>query len=190
VILGGGTARPSLRGRLLAKASASQSLIASILAALALILRAFRARTLSIVRKLWTTFAEAKSLALLTMVSRLRCRASETASARWSSPERDVYGELPEDGRRIHFGHRAVRCSRTVEAALPDGSTRQLRGTNVIVSTGSRATLEAIHGLAQAQPLTHIEALELGQVPEHLLVIGGGYIGVELSQAMRDSAAK
>src|SRR5436190_754307 len=55
-----------------------------ILAALALILRVFRARTLSIVRKLWTTFAEAKSLALLTTVSRLRCRAYETASARWS----------------------------------------------------------------------------------------------------------
>jgi pyruvate/2-oxoglutarate dehydrogenase complex dihydrolipoamide dehydrogenase (E3) component len=55
----------------------------------------------------------------------------------------------------------------------------------VIVSTGTRATLEAIPGLAEAQPLTHIEALELGQVPEHLLVIGGGYIGVELSQAMR-----
>ena len=45
----------------------SQSSIANILAALALILLAFRARTLSIVRKLCTTFAEAKSLALLTM---------------------------------------------------------------------------------------------------------------------------
>src|ERR1700751_4145541 len=74
---------------------------------------------------------------------------------------------------------------RTVEVTLPDGSTRQLRGTNVIVSTGTRASLEPIPGLAEAQPLTHIEALELGQVPEHLLVIGGGYVGVELSQAMR-----
>jgi len=79
---------------------------------------------------------------------------------------------------------------RTVEATLPDGSTRQLRGTNVIVSTGTRAALEAIPGLAEAQPLTHIEALELGQVPEHLLVIGGGYIGVELSQAMRRFGSK
>src|SRR5438270_8166813 len=79
---------------------------------------------------------------------------------------------------------------RTVEAALPDGSTRELRGTNVIVSTGTRATLEAIPGLAEAQPLTHIEALELDQVPEHLLVIGGGYIGVELSQAMRRFGSK
>ena len=46
---------------------------------------------------------------------------------------------------------------RTVEATLPDGSTRQLRGTNVIVGTGTRATLEAIPGLAGVQPLTHIE---------------------------------
>jgi pyruvate/2-oxoglutarate dehydrogenase complex dihydrolipoamide dehydrogenase (E3) component len=74
---------------------------------------------------------------------------------------------------------------RTVEVALPDGSTRQLRGTNVIVSTGTRAALEAIPGLAEAQPLTHIEALELGQVPEHLLVVGAGYVGVEMAQAMR-----
>lgn len=56
---------------------------------------------------------------------------------------------------------------------------------NVIVSTGTRAKIEPIPGLAEAQPLTHIEALELGVVPEHLLVIGGGYVGVELAQAMR-----
>jgi pyruvate/2-oxoglutarate dehydrogenase complex dihydrolipoamide dehydrogenase (E3) component len=79
---------------------------------------------------------------------------------------------------------------RIVEAALPDGSIRQLRGTNVIVSTGTRASLELIPGLLEAQPLTHIEALELDQVPEHLLVIGGGYVGVELAQAMRRFGSK
>src|SRR2546428_10679307 len=74
---------------------------------------------------------------------------------------------------------------RTLEVALPDGTSRHLRGTNVIVSTGTRATLGAIPGLADAQPLTHIEALELDEVPAHLLVVGGGYVGIELSQAMR-----
>jgi pyruvate/2-oxoglutarate dehydrogenase complex dihydrolipoamide dehydrogenase (E3) component len=74
---------------------------------------------------------------------------------------------------------------RTVEVVLADGTTRQLRGTNVIVSTGTRAKLEAIPGLAEAQPLTHIEALELEEIPEHLLVIGSGYVGVEFAQAMR-----
>jgi len=74
---------------------------------------------------------------------------------------------------------------RTVEATLRDGTKRQLRGTNVIISTGTRAVLDSTPGLAEAQPLTHVEALELDEVPKHLLVIGGGYVGVELSQAMR-----
>jgi pyruvate/2-oxoglutarate dehydrogenase complex dihydrolipoamide dehydrogenase (E3) component len=74
---------------------------------------------------------------------------------------------------------------RTLEATLPDGTRRQLRGANVIISTGTHAAMENIDGLAGAQPLTHIEALELDEVPEHLVVIGGGYVGLELSQAMR-----
>jgi len=79
---------------------------------------------------------------------------------------------------------------RTLEATLPDGTCRQLRGTNVIVSTGTRAKLESIPGLAGAQPLTHVEALELDEVPEHLLVIGWGYVGIELSQATRRFGSK
>ena len=79
---------------------------------------------------------------------------------------------------------------KTVEVALPDRTKRVLRGTNVIISTGTRATLEAIPGLAEAEPLTHVEALELDRVPEHLLVIGGGYVGIELSQAMRRFGSK
>ena len=73
---------------------------------------------------------------------------------------------------------------RTLEVTLPEGATRQLRGRNVILSTGTRAVLDGIPGLVDAQPLTHIEALELDDLPEHLLVIGGGYVGLELSQAM------
>ena len=71
----------------------------------------------------------------------------------------------------------------TVEVALPDRTKRVLRGTNVIISTGTRATLGAIPGLTEAEPLTHVEVLDLDRVPEHLLVIGGGYVGIELSQA-------
>ena len=93
-------------------------------------------------------------------------------------------------GAEFLLGTGRFVAPRTVEATLLDGSTRQLRGANVIVSTGTRASLEPIPGLAEAQPLTHIEALELGQVPEHLLVIGGGYVGIELSQAMRRFGSK
>jgi pyruvate/2-oxoglutarate dehydrogenase complex dihydrolipoamide dehydrogenase (E3) component len=79
---------------------------------------------------------------------------------------------------------------RTLEAALPDGTTRQLQGDNVIINTGTRVALDGIPGLAETQPLTHIEALELDQVPEHLLVIGGGYVGLEMAQAMRRFGSK
>ncbi len=74
---------------------------------------------------------------------------------------------------------------RTVEVALPDGTTRRFNGRNVVISTGTRARLDAIPGLAESQPLTHIEALELEETPQHLIVIGGGYVGLEFSQAMR-----
>ena len=78
----------------------------------------------------------------------------------------------------------------TLEVTLPEGATRQLRGTNVIISTGTRAVLDETPGLVDAQPLTHVEALELDDLPEHLIVIGGGYVGLELSQAMRRFGSK
>ena len=76
------------------------------------------------------------------------------------------------------------------KSLLPHGTSRCLRGANVIVSTGTRAAWSRFPVWLEAQPLTHIEALELDQVPGHLLVIGGGYVGLELSQAMRRLAAK
>ena len=79
---------------------------------------------------------------------------------------------------------------KTLKVTLPDGTTRQLRGTNVIINTGTHAAFEGTPGLAEAQPLTHIEALELDRVPEHLVVIGGGYVGLEMSQAMRRFGSK
>jgi pyruvate/2-oxoglutarate dehydrogenase complex dihydrolipoamide dehydrogenase (E3) component len=93
-------------------------------------------------------------------------------------------------GAEFILGTGRFIAPKTVEIALPDGKSRRLRGTDVVVSTGTRATLEAIPGLAEAKPLTHIEALELDQVPEHLIVIGGGYVGIELSQAMRRFGSK
>jgi len=98
----------------------------------------------------------------------------------------DMYMEnYRNTGAEFILGTGRFVAPRTMEVTLADGTTRQLRGTNVIVSTGTRAALEAIPGLAEAQPLTHIEALELDEIPEHLLVVGAGYVGVEMSQAMR-----
>src|SRR5205814_4230716 len=104
---------------------------------------------------------------------------------------KDMYIEnYRNTGAEFILGTGRFLAPRTVEVTLADGTTRQLRSANVIVSTGTRAALDAIPGLAEAQPLTHIEALELDEIPEHLLVVGGGYVGVELSQAMRRFGSK
>jgi pyruvate/2-oxoglutarate dehydrogenase complex dihydrolipoamide dehydrogenase (E3) component len=74
---------------------------------------------------------------------------------------------------------------RLLEATLADGTKRLLRGKNVVIGTGTHAGVDDTPGLAEAKPLTHVEALELDVVPEHLIVLGGGYVGLEFAQAMR-----
>jgi pyruvate/2-oxoglutarate dehydrogenase complex dihydrolipoamide dehydrogenase (E3) component len=74
---------------------------------------------------------------------------------------------------------------KTIEVTLADGGSRVLRADRVVINTGSRAAIENIPGLREANPLTHIEALELDRIPGHLLIIGGGYVGLEFAQAMR-----
>jgi pyruvate/2-oxoglutarate dehydrogenase complex dihydrolipoamide dehydrogenase (E3) component len=79
---------------------------------------------------------------------------------------------------------------KTIEATLSNGTRRLLRGKDVVIGTGTHAIIENISGLAAAQPLTHIEALELDAVPEHLIVLGAGYVGLEFAQAMRRFGSK
>ncbi len=79
---------------------------------------------------------------------------------------------------------------RTIEASLADGTKRLLRGANVVIGTGTHASVDDTPGLREAQPLTHVEALELDVAPEHLIVLGGGYVGLEFAQAMRRFGSK
>lgn len=63
--------------------------------------------------------------------------------------------------------------------------TRVISGERVFLNVGTRASLPDVPGLTDAAPMTHVEALDLERVPEHLIVLGGGYVGLELAQAMR-----
>jgi pyruvate/2-oxoglutarate dehydrogenase complex dihydrolipoamide dehydrogenase (E3) component len=74
---------------------------------------------------------------------------------------------------------------RTLKVSLNEGGERILYGDQVFINTGTRAFIGNTPGLAEASPLTHIEALELDIVPEHLLILGGGFVGLEFAQAMR-----
>lgn len=90
-----------------------------------------------------------------------------------------------KSGAELVHGFGRFVGPKTIEVTGDGDTKRVLRGKRVIISTGTRATIDNTPGLHEAKPLTHIEALELDHVPDHLIVIGGGYIGLELSQAMR-----
>ncbi len=74
---------------------------------------------------------------------------------------------------------------KTIEISLPDGTTRKLHGERILIGTGSRALVADTPGLREANPLSHVEALELDTVPDHLIILGGGYVGLEFAHAMR-----
>ena len=88
-------------------------------------------------------------------------------------------------GAELVMGSGKFVAPKTIEVKTNEGGTRVLRGKKVVINTGSRATIDSTPGLVDAKPLTHIEALELDRIPEHLLIIGGGYVGLEFAQAMR-----
>ena len=74
---------------------------------------------------------------------------------------------------------------RTLELREAGGRVRRVVAERVFLNLGTRAALPHVAGIAASAPLTHVEALELDRVPSHLVVLGGGYVGVELAQAFR-----
>jgi pyruvate/2-oxoglutarate dehydrogenase complex dihydrolipoamide dehydrogenase (E3) component len=95
-----------------------------------------------------------------------------------------------DTGVDLVMGEARFVGERTVEVDLAEGGTRQIRGERMFVDLGTHATIPDVPGLAAAGPMTHIELLDLDRVPDHLVVIGGGYVGLELAQAMRRFGAR
>ena len=99
--------------------------------------------------------------------------------------------EMHEDrfqksGAELTMGTGRFIAPKTISAEDSYGRLRTLSADTVIISTGSRARVDTdIPGLADANPLTHIGMLEVEVVPPHLIILGGGYSGLEFAQAMR-----
>jgi pyruvate/2-oxoglutarate dehydrogenase complex dihydrolipoamide dehydrogenase (E3) component len=93
-------------------------------------------------------------------------------------------GKYRASGAELILGEGRFVAPKTMEVRMAGGKTRTLRGDRVILSVGTRAAIPDVPGLKAAKPLTHIEALELDRVPEHVIVLGGGYVGLELGQAL------
>ncbi len=82
----------------------------------------------------------------------------------------------------LGWGH--FVAERVIEVETEAGP-RRITGERIYLNLGTSAAIPPIPGLREAGPLTHVEALKLDVLPARLLVIGGGYIGMEMAQAFR-----
>jgi pyruvate/2-oxoglutarate dehydrogenase complex dihydrolipoamide dehydrogenase (E3) component len=88
-------------------------------------------------------------------------------------------------GAELVMGEARFTEPKTVLVTLNAGGTRLLRGERVFLDGGTRASVPDVPGLAAAGPMTHVEALNLERLPDHLVILGGGYVGLEFAQALR-----
>ncbi|KAH8671566.1 hypothetical protein BX600DRAFT_510232 [Xylariales sp. PMI_506] len=97
--------------------------------------------------------------------------------------------------------HLGIFKARNVELIMGEGQfvavktvqvgDRLLTAENIVINTGSRAFVDPnIPGLIDAKPMTHVEILNAETLPSHLIIIGGGYVGMEFAQAFARFGAR
>jgi pyruvate/2-oxoglutarate dehydrogenase complex dihydrolipoamide dehydrogenase (E3) component len=123
-----------------------------------------------------------------TLVSGYRTDMELVRSRKQAMVEREIefhLGAYQSSGAELIMGSGRFVGPKTVEVALNEGGVRVVSGREVVINVGSHAAIPNIPGLEAARVLTHIEALELDYLPAHLIVLGGGYVGIEMAQAFR-----
>jgi pyruvate/2-oxoglutarate dehydrogenase complex dihydrolipoamide dehydrogenase (E3) component len=83
------------------------------------------------------------------------------------------------------FGEAIFAGPKCVVVRLKDGRERTLTGEKIFINAGARPSVPALNGLTDTPFLDSTSVMELGIVPEHLLVLGGGYVGLEFGQMFR-----
>jgi pyruvate/2-oxoglutarate dehydrogenase complex dihydrolipoamide dehydrogenase (E3) component len=92
---------------------------------------------------------------------------------------------LAQDGLDLVEGEARFAGPNTIEVALTDGGIRQLEAPVIVIDAGTRPRPPAIAGIDDVAALDSTSIMELDELPEHLIVLGGGYIGLEFGQMFR-----
>ena len=88
------------------------------------------------------------------------------------------------------FGEARLKDTKCVVVELRRGGTRELEGKRIVINTGGRPAVPPIEGLDRVPFLDSTSIMELTELPGHLIVLGGGYIGLEFCQMFRRFGAR
>jgi pyruvate/2-oxoglutarate dehydrogenase complex dihydrolipoamide dehydrogenase (E3) component len=92
---------------------------------------------------------------------------------------------IKKGGVDIIMGEACFTGPRTVEVHEDDGNVVQITADLIFINTGARPANPPLDGLDSVPALNSTTIMDLDEVPQHLLVLGGGYIGLEFSQLFR-----
>lgn len=130
-------------------------------------------------------------------VERTRPRIDRAAmvaqqQARVTELRRSKYEDLVAGNPAIELVHgiAAFEDAQTLRIASPDGSTLTLRADRLLIATGASPAVPPISGLVDVPSWTSTEALVAEELPQHLVVLGGSLVAVELAQAFRRLGAE
>ncbi len=119
-------------------------------------------------------------------MKRIRERKQEIVNSFRSGSERRVQRENLE----THYGEGSFTSPTTITVCSKDGEVKELTAKHIFINAGARPTKPTIPGLDTVPILNSSSIMELENVPEHLLVLGGGYIGLEFAQMFRRFGSK
>ena len=89
------------------------------------------------------------------------------------------------DGAELYMGEASFTSSNSVRVRLNDGGDIELSADNIFIDTGARPVNPPVPGLDSVPALNSTSIMELDAIPDHLLVLGGSYIGLEFGQMFR-----
>lgn len=92
---------------------------------------------------------------------------------------------LQDAGVNLIMGEARFSGPKELEVNLNGGATVRLSADHIFINTGARPANPPIEGLGSVPALNSTSIMELGEVPEHLLVVGGSYVGLEFAQMFR-----
>lgn len=89
------------------------------------------------------------------------------------------------DNIDLILGHGEFTAPHRLLCEKQDGTRLELESDLIFINTGARARIPSVEGLSEVETLSAETIMELAEVPDHLLIIGGGYIGLEFGQMFR-----